>query len=185
MKTIDTRWERHDEGWDIYAPLPKTDEEAVLWKQYVEEFEAYKAGMAKVYAAIESLSRNSSESVQRELFDEYYQHMEDALPLFNDSDATLDKIIQLNVDVSNTAVKRDASSADTANTTMIAVAIVALVILVLLGMFITRSTLRQLGGEPNYVSQVVSQVAAGDMTVAIHLVIWTMVTPAACSTPSW
>ncbi len=50
---------------------------------------------------------------------------------------------------------------------MIASGIAALLIAVLLGYLITRSLLRQLGGEPAYAADVVTRVAAGDLTVEV------------------
>ncbi|WP_312375509.1 methyl-accepting chemotaxis protein [Stutzerimonas nitrititolerans] len=44
---------------------------------------------------------------------------------------------------------------------------VAVLIAILLGYLITRSLLRQLGGEPGYAADVVTRVAAGDLTVEV------------------
>ncbi len=169
LKAIEARFGRHDEGLKIYEPLPQTKEEAVLWKQYEQEYDAWKAGFGKVQKSIEALSRNKSAEEQKQFYVEYYQAMKDLLPLFNTSEATLDKIIQLNVEVSNAAVKEGGEAASFANTAMTVVAVVALLIVSLLGVFIIRSTLRQLGGEPNYVSNIVNEVANGNMAVAIKL----------------
>ena len=38
-----------------------------------------------------------------------------------------------------------------------------------LGLFVTRIIVRQLGGEPAYAAEVVSRVAAGDLTVNVQL----------------
>jgi methyl-accepting chemotaxis protein len=45
----------------------------------------------------------------------------------------------------------------------------ALVLALVIGFWITRSLMQQLGGEPAYVSEVVRQVAEGDMRVAVHI----------------
>jgi len=45
----------------------------------------------------------------------------------------------------------------------------AIVLSVLLGFLIGRSITRQLGGEPNYAEEVISKVAAGDLTVQVRL----------------
>lgn len=169
LKDIDKRWERYQEGYDIYAPLPQTTEEAVLWQDYEKQTVEWKKGAEKVYATIDALSRSQSEEKQRELYVQFYQQMLDVLPLFLASEGTLDKIIQLNVDLGNAAVKEGSESASVANQTMLAVALVSFALLIALGIFIIRSTLRQLGGEPNYVSQIVNKVADGDMSIDIQL----------------
>ena len=56
---------------------------------------------------------------------------------------------------------------ESARMIMIASGIAALLIAALLGFLITRSLLRQLGGEPAYAADVVTRIAAGDLTVAV------------------
>lgn len=51
----------------------------------------------------------------------------------------------------------------------IAMIIFSLVVAVIIGYIITRSLLRQLGGEPNYTARIVEQVANGDLAVRAQL----------------
>ncbi len=53
--------------------------------------------------------------------------------------------------------------------TAIALSLIVLALLVFLGIFIGRSVLKQLGGEPDYAVEVVKQVAAGDLTVNVQI----------------
>ncbi|MBF0256055.1 MAG: CZB domain-containing protein, partial [Gammaproteobacteria bacterium] len=53
--------------------------------------------------------------------------------------------------------------------TMSAVSLLALVVGVVLAIFITRSTLRQLGGEPGVLVAVAKRLAQGDLTVSLNL----------------
>lgn len=46
---------------------------------------------------------------------------------------------------------------------------IALLLLISLGVFIVNSTLRQLGGEPLYVSEIVRKMAEGDLAQDVHL----------------
>jgi methyl-accepting chemotaxis protein len=169
LKDLDDVWERVDKGWKLYEPLPQTKEEEVMWKQFVGEWAAWKSSSAKVRQTIEALSRVKSEAEQKQLFVDYYKGMEAQSAPFHAAEVSLDKIISLNIDVGNDAVKQGETSASTANKIMIGVAVSALAILVMLGIFIIRSTLAQLGGEPNYVSQIVNHMANGDMTSEIKL----------------
>lgn len=169
LKDIDRRWSRYQEGHDLYEPLPQTPEEAILWSDYSKVFDAWKRQAEQVQSTVDALSRNTSADKQRELYVQFYQQMSDMLPLFLQSDEILDKIINLNVDVGTTSVKQGEDSAAFANQMMTLVALISFALLIALGIFIIRSTLRQLGGEPNYVSQIVNKVADGDMTVDIKL----------------
>ena len=54
-----------------------------------------------------------------------------------------------------------------ARNTVITISIAALVLAVLLGFWVTRAILKQLGGEPDYVAKVASSVAEGDLTITV------------------
>jgi methyl-accepting chemotaxis protein len=54
-------------------------------------------------------------------------------------------------------------------TTIISLSVVAIALAAALGWLITRSLLRQLGGEPGYAAGITDQIAAGDLTVRIEL----------------
>ncbi|NVK36303.1 MAG: methyl-accepting chemotaxis protein [Gammaproteobacteria bacterium] len=54
-------------------------------------------------------------------------------------------------------------------TVNIVIIILSIVISIILGFMITRSIVKQLGGEPQYAEEIVSKVAAGDMAVEIKL----------------
>lgn len=45
---INDAYKRADEAWAIYAPLPQTVEEGVLWNKFVPEWEAWKAGNQEI-----------------------------------------------------------------------------------------------------------------------------------------
>jgi methyl-accepting chemotaxis protein len=51
---------------------------------------------------------------------------------------------------------------------MIGVLLSAAIVAIALGMWVTRIITRQLGGEPDYATEVVRQVAAGDLTVTVN-----------------
>ncbi|WP_295518248.1 methyl-accepting chemotaxis protein [uncultured Pseudomonas sp.] len=52
---------------------------------------------------------------------------------------------------------------------MMIIGVVAVLVSILLGYLITRSLIRQLGGEPAYAADVVQRVAKGDLTVEVKL----------------
>ena len=81
----------------------------------------------------------------------------------------LDEMITLE-DKLNAGVADDAKSAfATARTLMLLLGGLALAAGVAAAMVITKSLLNQLGGEPDYASQIASQIAAGDLAVVINL----------------
>ncbi|MFZ6771715.1 methyl-accepting chemotaxis protein [Undibacterium sp. SXout7W] len=82
---------------------------------------------------------------------------------------TLDELVALE-DKSNAAVAEDASAAFKAATGMMLIlSAIALGTGIYAAWLISRSLLRQLGGEPDYAARIASQIAAGELTADINL----------------
>ena len=162
------KWYQANEGWNIYETLPRTGEEELLWKQFVKEWGDWKAADAKVGETISELGHNSGEAQQKALFVEFYKRCDKALPLFNKTGATLNKLIDLNVLTGGIAVEEGEKSVMKSKAIMLSCLIAMLAILLLQIVWITRSILKQLGGEPAYVAEVVKRVAEGDLTMVVE-----------------
>ena len=162
-------WKRVTEGWKLYEPLPQTAEEEQLWKLYVKQFEDWKAAEAKVDDTMAALSTNTDEKRQKELFVDFYKRANAVEGLYKAGNDTLDKIVALNVKVGDDAVKDGDAEVASAKAKMMGGGVAMLVALLLAGAWITRSILKQLGGEPAYVSDIVNRVADGDLTVDVQL----------------
>jgi len=89
-------------------------------------------------------------------------------PLFDKYDKALDAHIQYNVGIAKGAEKTAVDVKARSTLVALTTAAVTLVVVALIGFLVTRSILRSLGGEPDYASSVVQQVAEGDLTVTIH-----------------
>jgi methyl-accepting chemotaxis protein len=161
-------WKRVDGGWKMYEPLPQTPEEAVLWTEFVKEWDEWKAANMETLKVIAAMGNNTDANRQQELFNEYFRQVLAARPLFAKAESTLGKIVDLNVRVSDEAVVAGEQSVGNSKTMMLGGAAIMLVALSLLGIWIMRSILGQLGGEPAYVADVVKRVAEGDLTVRVQ-----------------
>ena len=169
VKEKEAIWKRIDEGWKLYEPLPREAEEDVLWKQFIKEWDDWKSADAKITETTAALSRSTDEKRQKALFVEYYQRNEQAEPLFAKAEATLGKIVKINVDGANASVNDGEKAVNSSKTLMLGGAVIMLALLLLLGAWITRGILAQVGGDPAYVAEVVNRVSEGDMTVQISL----------------
>ena len=169
LKVKKETWARIENGWKIYEPLPQTPEEEVLWKQFLKEWDDWKLSDTKISETLEALGRNHGESRQKALFAELYSRLDAAAPKFTAAETTLGKIIDLNVKVGDEAVASGNAGASRAKLIMLVVGLLSVAALIALGVFIIRSILKQLGGDPIYVSQVVNQIAEGDFTVQVEL----------------
>ncbi|WP_034928735.1 methyl-accepting chemotaxis protein, partial [Candidatus Accumulibacter vicinus] len=160
-------WSNVDRGWKIYEPLPQTPEEEKLWKQFVNEWDAWKAGDQAITATIEGLIANTTEAGQKALFARIYKQLDENAPRFKAAEDLLNKLSDLNVQYGKDAVNAGDDAASQANTVVIIVGLMATLFLLLLGIFIIRSVLKQLGGDPAYVSGVLTEVANGNLAVRI------------------
>jgi len=160
LKLRDKAWANADKGRKIYEPLPQTDEEAVLWKQFVAEWDAWKAADSRLTSTISALASNSDEAKQKALFVQFYEQYAAADPLFSKAEATLNKIRQLNEDVSKASVNDGLSAVTLAETAMVWTAIIAVAIAIGCAWYITLAITRPIESAV----QVAQTVAAGDLT---------------------
>jgi len=169
LKEREAIWQRVDEGFKIYAPLPQTAEETVVWQQFVKEWDEWKASDLKLAEIITALSRNTDEQRQKTLFTNFYQQLEDSSPLFTKSEASLAKLIELNVGYGNAAVADGDRQVASAKMIMLGSALSLLVILLLMGLWILRNIMQQLGGDPAVVAEIATKIAVGDLSSEIKL----------------
>lgn len=118
-------WSNVDRGWKIYEPLPQTPEEEKLWKQFVNEWDAWKAGDQAITATIEGLIANTTEAGQKALFARIYKQLDENAPRFNAAEDLLNKLSDLNVQYGKDAVNAGDDAASQANTVVIVVGLMA------------------------------------------------------------
>ncbi|MCX7177511.1 MAG: methyl-accepting chemotaxis protein [Proteobacteria bacterium] len=95
--------------------------------------------------------------------------LKEAGPLVGKWQEALDENATLQKDLNKTQSEEALASAAQATMLMLILAGIAIVTGVVIALLITRSLLKQLGGEPAYVAEVVADVAQGDLTVQINL----------------
>ena len=82
---------------------------------------------------------------------------------------TISEHLEYNIKMGQDAAEAAMSTKSTAVVTSIIIALLTLVAVAVIGFFITRDLLKQLGGEPSYASEILSRVSSGDLTVPIHI----------------
>ena len=162
-------WARIDKGWKLYEPLPQTVEEARLWKQFVDEWKAWQAADQKIDDIIGSLSKSQTEEQQKQLFADFFRQIAANQPLFTAAESTLDKIIELNENIAAESASAGIAGAGRASIFMLGIGCVSIAAMLALGLFMIRTILSQIGGEPGYAATVAERIAAGDLTVEVQL----------------
>ena len=162
-KLRESAWSRIDAGWKKYEPLPQTADEAVLWKQFTGEWEAWKASDAKISTIIAALAQNKDEQRQKELFVDFYREFEASRPLFSAAESTLMKICEVNDAVAKKSVDAASAAVTRANFVMLASALAAAIVAISCSAIITRAITAPIGEAV----RVAQTVASGDLTSVI------------------
>jgi methyl-accepting chemotaxis protein len=162
-------WARVDKGWKIYEPLAQTPEEERLWNQFVKEWNAWKEGDAGVDQLAAQIGSADGAARKKALFDTLHRQLLELRPRFSAAEASLNKLVEMNVQYGDEAVKEADAASARATSQMVTASVVALLLLLGLGLLILRGILRQLGGDPGYAAEIVRRVADGDLTAEVAL----------------
>ncbi|RIV80124.1 methyl-accepting chemotaxis protein [Aurantiacibacter xanthus] len=147
---------RMEEDRKKYDALIASDEERAIYDEFGQQFDQY----MKAHDAIIALSRqNQNEAAS--------QALASSLQLYDAYSATLMKLVKLNVDGGRKASAEANEIYSNARMLFIALIVLALVVGVAAALLVTRSVLRQLGGEPNYAREIMREIADGNLTVDV------------------
>jgi methyl-accepting chemotaxis protein len=159
-------WANIERGWKRYEPLPQTDEEALLWKQFTGEWAAWKTVDAQIGATIAAMAANRDAQQQPALLATFHQQYSQSRPLFQKAEATLLKIEQLNERVSDDSVKDGMAAVSSAEWAMLTAAVIAALVAIGCALYITAAITQPI----NQAVRVAQTVASGDLTSRIEVV---------------
>jgi methyl-accepting chemotaxis protein len=175
IRSVEESRAQYKKGMDIFEPLPQTPEEAVIWKETVAAIDEWKKANSDFFALCDKLKTVEQDAEKKaELLKEMNLNYRNvilncqakAFPL-------LDKVIQLNVDISDHTVKTAIASADTSSVIMLTSLCAGVAIAILLGVFlslgITRPVNRIITGLREGAEQVASasgQVSSASQSLA-------------------
>ena len=156
-------WDNIENGRKIYDPLPQTKEEVVLWKEFEADWADWKRADDGLATIIRNLSTNRNEATQKALFTEFYKQFLDSRPLFNKAEASLDKVVSLNVKLGTDTVKESLQQSADAQRKMLLITGAVLVISMALAIYITLAVTGPLATAV----AAANRLADGDLTVKI------------------
>jgi methyl-accepting chemotaxis protein len=158
-----------DKGWKIYDSLPQVPEEVPVWKQFEQDWVVWKKLNDELNALAAAVAKTESKKQLQEAFQAISVHSKKVGPSAGGTRAAIDKLIEINNRLGDEYYK--SSSAHMASMTLImnSVAGAALLAITLLGLYVFRSTMKQLGGEPGFASEVANRIAVGDLSSKIEL----------------
>ncbi|MDO8828355.1 methyl-accepting chemotaxis protein [Methylophaga sp.] len=144
---------------DLYEPLMVSDEEKRLFTNFQNTFNAYIGISEKVFV----LSRDMRTEEAMELM------AGDSKKYFDEFSTELSNLVDLNIQGAQAASEYGDSVFEEARLVTIILIVVSALLGTIIAIVIIRNLLNQLGGEPAYVTDIVSKVAAGDLTVQVEL----------------
>ncbi|WP_295999000.1 methyl-accepting chemotaxis protein [Rugamonas sp.] len=156
-------WTSIDTGWAQYLPLPQTDEEAHLWKQFEIDWTTWKAMDTKIFSSMKAMAANADPEKQKALFVTFYSDYTASRPLFLKAETALDVLQALNDKVAKQSVIDGAIAARSALHVMLAYAIGAALLAIGCAIYITSA----ITGPINAAVIVAQTVASGDLTSRI------------------
>ncbi|ELB2793111.1 methyl-accepting chemotaxis protein [Aeromonas hydrophila] len=90
-------------------------------------------------------------------------------PTFDIADSLLSDLVKVNAELATQSLDESQNIYQDNLQILIAIASAAFLICLILALLVTRSILRQLGGDPSYTVQVVARVAEGDLSTPVLL----------------
>ena len=145
-------------GVSSYEALITDDQDRTLWQADKDTLEKFLAHVPAVMSA----ARSNQHSVSRELME---RSTNDAKNLA----WALEAHAAYNMEVAEKAKNTALATKSKAAVLSVTIAVITLVVVALIGFFIARNLLRQLGGEPEYAAAVVAKIAAGDLTQTVNV----------------
>lgn len=145
-------------GLKQYETFLADDKDRALWNADNDTMEKFLAHIPEVMNA----ARSGQYDLSRELME---RTTDDAKNLAWALEAHAGYNMELAENAKNTALATKSNAA----VLSVTIAVITLLVVALIGFFIARNLLRQLGGEPDYAAAVVAKIAAGDLTQHVNV----------------
>ena len=166
---IEKAWKRADEGWKQYEPLPQTVEEAVLWKEFIPKWEAWKKASQQVVDI--SREKDSLLTSGVDLKDKRIEAMDtkafeaslESRKKFLDAEVLLAKLVALNVKVAQESRNAGHAKAHQAQMLLAGAMIVAILLSLLTGFYLRRNIAAILKGLLDEASRLTEAAVAGKL----------------------
>ncbi len=159
MDRINKGFERYEKGLKIYAPLPQTPEEEREWKNFENAFGKWKELSVKFQAnVLEPLSRTKDEAMIENYFAQMAGFVELSREPRSAALASMDKVADINIKATDTAVKTAQDDSKNAVQMTMIVVLTAFAISILLSIMIIRSITRS-------ITQSVTSIRDGAMQI--------------------
>jgi len=162
-------YQQLDKGWKIYDPLPQVPEEVPIWTQFNKDLADWKRLNGELDSMAAAVAQTDSPKQRDEAFAAIGAHSKKVGPSSGATRDAVEKLIEINNRLGDTYYLSSSAHMATMTIIMNSVAGVSILAITMLGLFVFRSTMKQLGGEPAVAADVANHIAVGDMSTRIDL----------------
>ncbi|HEX5842811.1 MAG TPA: methyl-accepting chemotaxis protein [Pseudomonas sp.] len=159
LRVVNKAQEVIQQSWGRYTATRLVPQEEVLVEELKPLLSQADASIAKLLLILEGRDQLALESF---IADELYQKIDPVSERFS-------SLVDVQLEVAKTEYDLAHERYDWVFNLAIGCIVLSILLAALIGTLITRSLLRQLGGEPRAAMECLQQVAAGDLTVDIQL----------------
>jgi len=140
IQKMDEGWVTYKNGYDLYAPLPQTTEEAAQWKIYEKNMAEWKE-MSDTFEhkVLEPLANGQQQLSDDAIYEEMTRFIESSRAVREKTISSIEEIVKINVDAADLSVKDGKSGAQTAKNITIVAALGVLFAMIFLVFMIGRS----------------------------------------------
>lgn len=162
-------WQRLDQLLARYDAIPRTDTGEGMYQRLRDSINTWRKQAAPLDQLIEDLGQAQASDRYDQLFSEYKSKFQGIRVSSETMESQLLQLIERNKQLTGDVVS-DATveATESVRNTVIAV-VLGFILAITAGVYITRTVLGQLGGEPVDVKGVVNAIADGDLTTHIPL----------------
>lgn len=167
IKKLEEAHALYKEGLDIYAPLPKTPEETILWKKYEEDHKSYRAAVDEFRTQVlDPFSNTTDLSVQAKYLESMEVPLKRISPFRIACMEGIDKITEINENGAAQAVSRAEADSNSVLKLTIGMVSFALFIAILLAVMIIRSITRAVTNSVGLIRDGATQITSASEQVA-------------------
>jgi methyl-accepting chemotaxis protein len=160
-------WEYYQAGYDIYAPLPQTPEEATEWKQYEQNSAAWKKmGDDFQKNILAPLAQGQTNLDDKAIFDDMTKFIEGSRSIRRKMLDNIEVITKINEYVADTTVKSAVKSSASAYNSTLIISSVSVIVAILLSFLFIRSITRAITQSVTTIRDGAMQITSASDQVA-------------------
>lgn len=164
-----TSWDKIEDALERYAQLPRSMDEEALYDSLQQAYQVWRSASKKLEELAEQMAQAEYAVPYIPLYAEYADLVDETFQVSDRVGDLVESLVAATNDAAQTELSSAVRQSRLMNNLYATGVALGLGLAAFLGIRITRTTLRQLGGEPAEVIRIVNHLAAGDLTTSMEL----------------